>query len=91
MPQIITRVRPRTFRCPCEACQGSPGPPAGFCAAHLATLAGIREDFEVRRHALSRDGLRERSPQRPLCTTVGCWNDRQPPLPVCRECAEEAE
>ena len=86
--QTITRVRPRVYRCPCDRHEDGEAP-IGFCPDHAAALHAIREDFEREREDKSLVGTRRRSPGRPQCTTIGCFNDRVPPLPVCRDCAEE--
>lgn len=72
---------------PCPCCLT----PGGLCADHKARLAPIREELKREAKAKSAEGLRKRSPQIPTCSSIGCWNPRTPPLPVCSECAEDSE
>jgi len=71
--------------CPCGNCSVE----HGLCDEHRARLAGFRESFNAASKAKGRDGLRERSPGRPTCCALGCWEPRLASERFCDRHADE--
>ena len=72
--------------CPCGYCRTE----HGFCAAHQARLAAIRDGWQTARSSRSRAGARKRSPGVPMCCLPGCMEPREPGEHYCWEHAGEA-
>ena len=81
---VLRRSRPAP-PCPCgQRC----GVLSGFCDAHAARLAVMRDDLGFERHARSRDGRRLRSARVGVCCRPECFEPRALGEPFCAACGE---
>ena len=84
--EVLNPSRPRKQPpCPCRC-----GTRHGFCDDHAAFLAAVRDELNGSGRARGEFVIRRKPGSRPLCTSPGCDNLRQPPADFCEACLEQA-